>query len=310
MVISHLLDAGVDFKSSLQFFGTKYEPIISSLDNGVAIEDILANQNDAISKNMIFFLHYSSMKNAIANALSIVELQEKLKKELVAKLSYPTLIMIVCIALIKLFYQEIFPMLLSSFPNLEQNTLIIVILRIFYGFTWCLQYSFILLCIILLIASLSSQFQYLLIHHLVRYLPMLKQYCSYVFGHYLLILNEAGISTIDGLEYLKKLNHIWIQKLANTLVVQLNQGDDFLSLLEKNRYITNPLYQALQLRFHTQENNQPLQIFLTQQQEYWKLEVKKMTIIVYAITYLFVAIIVLLMFQFMLLPFDLLSTMG
>lgn len=310
LIISHLLDSGIDFKRSLQFFDTKYQAVISALNQGSSIQDILSKQKDGISKNIVFFLHYSSMKDAIEHAFALVRIQEQLKKQIVSKFAYPLVIVIVCIALLQLFYHDIFPMLMTSFPTMSNQMYIVWLVQVFYIFATIIKYSLILLSLVLVVAHLSVKIQYSLIHHTVAFVPILKQYCSYIFGQYMLILNQAGISTMDGLQYLVKLDCLWLSNFSLSILEQLEQGTDFLTIMHQSPYITNTLYQALQLRFHTQENHKPLEVYLVQQEELWKLEIKKLTLIVYAITYTLVALIVFIMFQFMLIPFDLLSTMG
>lgn len=137
---------------------------------------------------------------------------------------------------------------------------------------------------------------------------MIRCYCSYLFAGYIKELDTCGIATMHALQFLQEVPISWMCEMAKRMQKRLEQGEAFLHVLETERLLSKQLYRCLQMRMLTQESDKPMQLYLIQQEQYWNHLLKKCSYLLQGIAYGFVAVLVILVFQILMLPLQMLET--
>lgn len=165
----------------------------------------------------------------------------------------------------------------------------------------------IIICIVTL-ACINQKIQMKVLYSIGIKFTCVKNYCSYVFANYLNELEKSGISTYHSIQYLKKVNVVWLCQLSNRMHQELIKGNDFLSIIEHEILFSKDFIHCMKLRAFTEGKQESFELFFIQQKEYWDLFLKKFTFYLLCITYAFIGITVFLTFQIMLLPLQFIET--
>ena len=305
--IQQLLDSGISFQQSLLFFSKKYKQLEEQLEAGISLQDALQNKKDSISKHLCFFLLHLSIKDAITYTISIQLDKQQVKKLCIKKFTYPFIVLITAMMVLSLCYLHILPMLTSMFSMDTQNVLSIRLIAFLYHITTLIRFVFVFMLIVIVIMNVNQKVQSRFIDKYVHLIPFIKQYCSFVLLTYMNILHSNGQSTYEVLTSMKELKVSWIQHFCEEIQQKLQYGKDYLVCLKESKYLTEDAYQALKMRAISEKMNQPLLLYIKQQQFIWIHTIKKTAAIFLICLYIFIAVFVINLFQLMLLPMNILQ---
>ncbi len=301
-IIYKLLESGYSLQTALEFLPSDKKWLLSSLENGIDFMEFLKEQKTDISNHIYFFSSITTLSDAIKISHVLYGFKRKMQKTLYTKSCYPCILLICSFFIIKLFSNLILPQILNGFSFQQIPVHMITSLKVLNYIMNIFLITLVIIICIIVFSCINQKTQAKILCSLGTKFTCVKNYCSYIFANYLNELEKSGISTYQSIQYLEKVDLIWLRQLSNRLYQELIKGNDFISTIEQEMLFSKDFIHCMKLRAFTEENQSPFELFFIQQQEYWNLFLKKFTFYLLCTTYIFIGITVFLTFQIMLLP--------
>lgn len=308
--LSQLLHSGYPFLDALAFLGKDMGPLQAALAQGVPLQKaLLTISSGRFQEHLRFFLQITSLEAAIDSALKMQVFEKRLQKQLVRNCAYPCFIFLFAYGMLLFFTNAIIPQMLETFVMEDANGLIVLLTGI-----RILCQIVALLVVVGIIALLylrkHPQVRCHLLSRLNTHIHVIADYVSYQFAGYLLELEKQGISTVQALQYLMEIKadtmvHEAIQHIQQRLV----SGGELLCILQTEELLNKAFQTTFRIGASTGALVDMLPGFLLQQEHTWQRQVKKLSWLMQGIAYSFVALIVLLVYQIMLIPLSMLEQM-
>ncbi len=135
-------------------------------------------------------------------------------------------------------------------------------------------------------------------------------FTSFLFAGYLLELIHQGVPTYTALQFLENVSEETIfSVLQRRIMHRLEQGTDMLSAIEQESLIHDTCKQSFRIGISTNSLQSMLAVYLKQQELEWGRRLKKSALGIQCVSYIFVGIVVLLVYQIMLIPLSMLEQM-
>lgn len=286
-------------------------PLQRYLEEGMDIKDILLqNHKGNFYRHLRFFLSLSSIAEAIDCALHMDAFEKNIRKKLIQQTSYPILLFIFSFATLYVFSGYVIPQLMQSFDMEHEHPFLVQGVQALRILIYVLGGA---VCICLLLMLLWKKYpSYALFHlpYICKLTSLPSQICSYTLSGYLHVLMHRGISTKDAFVFLNQLpSNTLIHRCVRALQQGLMEGEDILTLLQKQPLIHSSFVQCWRIGMHAQNMEKALSDAMQRQEEMWLRLIKRLSITIQAVAYSFVALMVLLVYQIMLVPLQLLETM-
>ena len=278
------------------------------LKQGVLIETILLQgQKGRFYSHLAFFLQFMSVFKAITCGLKMTEFEDKMYKILYSKLTYPCFILFLSIASIYMFSHTLIPMLLSSFQE-ESNLKFVAFLSFIEWIGIAIIYILILFALFYLSYSFIYSFKKLFYKKIAKHISIVRVYISYLLSGYLQELNAYGLSSYQSLSFLAKLNK---NSILSFLIIDLNQellkGVSFLDVVEQCPYLDTSFKTYFKIGYHNSALRRNLHSYTLSVEAKAERFLSLFAIAVQIISYSFVGILLLCVYQIMLIPLNVLE---
>ncbi len=313
--IANLMHNGFSFQETLLLLESKsnqkaFQSIREHLESG---DDVSGFFNTYLPKSyrLYFsgFIHYLNFSDAINLTMNIVKQTRVQKREYVTSLFYPSLLFLVTVAGLILFNEFCFPALITmmhSFHVEFYEYIIIQRLIRYISFTVLLVIA-VFTVIVMIFASKKYRLRgYSLA---AKYFPhnIFVQYTSQQFIVFFQQCVRQHISTKETLEILETLpNNDILVYLASTVKKSLLSGESFVSAICMP-LIDTTLYRFIKISVYASNIEEMLSGYLEMSKERIRRQAKKITKILQLISYATIGFILILVYQVLMMPLQILQ---
>lgn len=312
MQLASLLERGYTFTEVLSLLDVTYDQtiLLERMKKNVSLQDIVLEDTRGKFHNYLaFFIRLNSLSEAIYSSLHMIEFEKQLKKELVKKTAYPLFIFIISFFTIYLFSNFVIPQLLSSFDN-QENQILYEVLSIIKNGSIFICVCFIFLMFSFILIQKSTFLSDLFYAKAIPNINVCKDFISYFLSGYLKTLHERGLSSKQSFQFLNALEgNRYLVKTIRLLNQQLSLGTDMMVAIQNSKYLSKRFKANYMIASHNGEFEKTLESFMVLQREKWFLLIKKISICVQCISYAFIGVLVICVYQIMLIPLQMLETM-
>ncbi len=303
-MLAQLLDKGYPLSSSLLIIDPKYQEIVDALEAGQSFDECFLQANSGeFYEHCRFFLELSSLSKAIQNAVLLVESKRKLREQWLKETSYPLFILLFAIVVMFVFTSAIFPQLGMVFADYEGFQSVSILVTALKSLT-----------IILLIGAFLFPLLFIgVIHHQTLgkecfRIPIVKEFVSFQLTNDMLALIGCGCSTKEMFSYMVRMRRNGLKKHAiDELSDMLIVGEDLETAIAKANCISDKMKYFFKCGVHTQNVEACLADYLQLQRDRWSHQLKAACIALQVFAYSFIGIIVVLIYQVMLIPLEMIE---
>ncbi len=313
LMLAKLIERYGNIKDSLTMLEKMYpktkriSQLKTQLEKGILLKDIL--NNDSFEKQLAFYIQYIDIMQAIRITFQKKKQSEKLKKELFEKLAYQIILLISSIFLLILFTELVLPNMITSLDLTNQKTdTIINAFKVINIIKNIVIFALIgLITFIFYIKAFEKEAHFWLLFHKINKDKIIKIIATYYLVNDLAIFLENGLSLHQSLDILRfnKTNRL-TALLAHHFNSALLKGSDFEDSLDIEYF--DDEFHSICL-FGLKDNDFIGAINDYKQISSFKFEqlIKKASVIFQTVCYLFVAIIIVLAYQVLLMPLEILQ---
>lgn len=301
--LQNLLECGYSLNESLHFFG---------LDKVIAdqtfYEHFISNRKNIFYDQLKFFYDINRLEVAIKNAFQIVGFRKSIQNQLMQMLCYPLIVFMFSIVILFFFISNIIPQLMSQF---DINTPLINVLLMLPEITQYFMIGGILIIIFLLVLRLffNTIFKDIMLFFISKS-NLSQQIISYYFIGYYVILYQCGLSGKQIMSYLMRLKKSSIiYQLAYKFNKYLNEGRTLNEIIANEKSLSKECKYSFYMAFNSNKVEKFLLSGKTICETKLKKQLKLITIIIQIIAYSAVIIIVMIIYQMMLLPLDMIQNL-
>ena len=297
------MDKGLKISFMIQQTFKDHENILKSLESGESLISILCSPSGIYFQILDALSRLLPLKKAIQCASSLEEAGRRKMIRFVAKMAYPLSLFIFSFLMVNFFESSILPSM-RSFTQTDD----------FLGIQfikWFLSFWLILGCaggIAFLILNLSNDMRIYTTSHFLNKIPFFKALMTWQFASALSACLGYGISTELTLETLSLIkDHTYIHYYAQNLQEQLKQGHPLLEGL-KNIGVDEAFIHYYLIGSRSNNLQAMLQLYQKKTEKRIDRSIKKLSIWIQALSYFSVGAVVLIVYQVMLMPMELLNT--
>lgn len=297
------MDKGLQTSFMIEQTFKDHESILKSLESGQSLVSILCSPAGVYFQILDALSQILPLKEAIQCASSLEKAGKRKAMRFLAKMAYPISLFIFSYLMVTFFESSILPSM-QSFTQAE-NFLGIQLIK------WFLSFWLILGCIgivLLLILNCSKELRVYAVSNLFNKIPIFKAMMTWQFSCALSACLGHGISTERTLKTLCLIqDHSYIQYYAQSLQEQLKQGCTIVESLQNIGVDETFLHYYL---IGSRSNNLQAMLDLYQRKTEKRIDlaIKKISIWIQVLSYFSVGAVVLIVYQVMLLPMELLNT--
>lgn len=309
-LLSLLLKKGYPLSKSLLAIDDKYIELTTQLENGISFQEVLLDGRKGLFYDHVrFFLEFSTLSDAIDCAVNLIETKEKLKKHWLKETTYPLFVFAFSLLTLFLFTNVILPQMSSLFEEMgNMGSLRKIIFLMKYVAIFLIIASIVLLGLIIM-AKFSDSFKksaYQLFFHRVS---IIKEMISYNVALNFYQLMSKGCSTRQIFSFLNRIKQNAVMQLVtNEIKFNLEQGVDFTMLIETNDAFCKTFKFFFKIGIEGQNLENTLLDYLQFQEEKWIRTIKIISKGIQLFAYCFIAVLVIIIYQIMLVPMELMST--
>lgn len=284
--------------------------IKQEISQGKTINEILIHkQHGSFYRHLRFFIAIMSFEDAIDCAASLYGFENRMKKKLIKSSVYPICIIVFAYGMLWFFASTIIPQMMDTFAqDASFATLAFWVACIRIG---CIMFA------ILSILGIGCLW-YIYLHKELfvalwkkgHHYRLIRDYESYLFSGYLKEMDHHGISTRKAMELLQKIRKDCVfYHVVHAIEQQLAKGEDFTTALQVDGWLNDNLLIALRIASATNQVGGVLTTFMQQMEQQWEHTLKKASVCIQCIAYVFVGFVVLIVYQIMLIPLGMLEQM-
>lgn len=304
-----LLQQGYAFQHAYRMI-REDDLLLQKLARGEPLKELLIRGNrGAFYAHLAFFLDITSLAEAISASLSMADIGKRMRQSMIKQASYPLILFLFSFATLFLFTASIIPQLMQSFSFTTDMRFLSLLISLLQGIAYLVLLMLVMVCLLALAARYLPVLRMLLLERL-RFTHLPQQYCSYLLAGYYAQMMRHGISTRQAFTFLTRWKEdSLLSRCANEIDQALRQGYDINEALKEQRWIDARFMQYWQIALHTQNMEEALIRYQRQQEEVWQRLLKRSALIIQICAYSFVACMVLLVYQIMLVPLQILEHM-
>lgn len=303
--LASLLEKGYPLAQALLILDEDFQWIVEQLEKGISFYDcVIADGKGAFYQHCRFFLELSSLPKAIMNASTLVEKQQAIKKMWMKETSYPMFILFFAVITLFVFTSAVFPQLSMTFSEYDDFAHLELMIGLMKGLTYVLLSLLLLIPLLVVGIYHSKSYRYLLYR-----IPVFSELVSFMVASDMLSLIRCGCSTKEMFTYLHHLRKKGLSfDASNELYLELHDGTSFETAVSSSKYLSRRLKYFFKCGLHTQKLEQCLNDYLHFQQQRWVKQIKIVCIGIQCFAYGFIALIVVLIYQIMLLPLEMIDS--
>lgn len=294
--------------ASLEVMKHETTRVIAGIEAGEKIEKmILQGQKGKFYEHLSFFLPLTSLPEAIYSAYHMRSFEKDSTSKLTKKSAYPLFIFILSSASIYLFTTFIIPQLLNGF-SIETNNILFDFLNVIQWISTLAIILLFLFIIVVIILNKNKNLHNWSYCNLIRYFSFVKEYLSYYLSGYLKELRNHGFSSKEAINYMKYMQgEKYLSYLCKDLNEGLNQGKDMQDLIQSSLVLDQnfKLHYAIGVLNTTLDDS--LNSYLETIELKWNHMITKISMGIQILSYSFVGILMICVYQIMLLPLEMLN---
>lgn len=300
---SLMLESGVDIETIIKLIFRDADSILNQLKEGTPLLKIFCeNQKGLFFSYLNEIGQYTSLKKGIECVESIENSTSEVFKSIIKKIAYPYFLMVFAMAMI-VFFSDYVLVEMSYYLNGSNLLFWISILKIVFCLLLvCITSYFIILYIMLYKFSFLKKF----IHFFLR-LSLFKRMNSLQFVYIYSCLLDTGLTTIDILSVMKKLHFCAGGYLANLVLKELKRGMSFEESIKQQSYIDDSFKKMVTYAMRSNQSSLFFQMYINKCKNDLDLYIKKISIYIHSFSYLSIGALVLIVYQVMLLPLNMLN---
>ncbi len=306
--LAQLLKQGYPFREAYELMQGDV-CLLYAMEQGKSIEECLVQgHNEMFYDHLRFFMKIAALPEAIQSALSIADITHDLKTKLRKEISYPLLLFVLSFLTLILFTSLILPQLMQGF-DVSSNRFLIFSITTLQALAVLLIWG-IILCLLITILMIRSVSVKLWILRKLRFTKLPQQYCSYLAASYFTQFMRHGISTKNAVSFLTHLKQTSLLAIcACQIEAELKSGTTLTDCFHKQEWLDTNFIKHWEIGSHTKQLETVLLQYQNFQSEQWKQLLKRIGQGIQIFSYGFVGCMVLLVYQIMLVPLQLLETM-
>lgn len=303
--LASLIEKGYPLAQSLLILDESFQSIVDELEKGVSFYDcVIANGKGVFYQHCRFFLELSSLPKAIMNASLLVEKQQAMKKMWIKETSYPLFILFFAVITLFVFTSAVFPQLSLTFSEYDNFYQLEMMIKVMKSLTYILLGMLLFIPSLIFILYHSKHYRYLLYH-----IPIFTELVSFMIASDMISLIRCGCSTKEMFTYLYHLRNKGMTfDVSNELYNELHDGTSFEDAVSLSKHLSRRFKYFFKCGLHTQKLEQCLNDYLHFQQHRWVKQIKAVCIGIQCFSYGFIALIVVLIYQIMLLPLEMIDS--
>lgn len=306
--LSLLLQQGYSLIECLKILQIDASKIQSAIEEGKTIQDIFIQGNKGkFYEHLQFFLTVQDIGNAIDASLRMDDFEKNVIQKLIKSLVYPIFIFLFSYILLYFFTQYIIPQILASFSN-ESSLFLINIMYHIQRILTCFIFVSVVFNILCFCLRYNSFWKCMIYKKFAPLLLLHKDHTSFLLAGYLKELQRQGISTKDSILYLQAIKKAsFFSIMIKDISEKLEEGQDFIEVIQASLYLNHRFKAMIPLGILSSHMIPTLSLFIEQQQYCWEQLRKKITFSVQIVSYMFVALLVVIVYQMMLIPLSMLE---
>lgn len=308
--LATLLQQGYTIEQALSYVKEDYD-IQAELEQGKDIKTILiGNQTSRFHRHFAFFLAITSLPQAIICAQRMDTFEKNIKKKLMKETSYPILIFVCAFLTLYFFSTFILPQMMENFDMGKENAFLTIGVSFLQALAEGLFLMVMLSLCIFAIALHKPYCKQYLLKKGSKVTSLFADICSYTLSGYLYELHHQGTSTLHAITFLNQLpKDTMLATLIKEIEQALQVGVDIVTVMKQQAFLNDSFKQCFQIGTYSGDLECMLQTFMIRQEEAWFRKIKAISIGIQIVAYVFVAFMVVLVYQIMLVPLQLLDTM-
>ena len=312
-ILSRLLERHYSVRTAFEFL-RKSEPdnrplnlICDGLENGLPLEQLLGDS--AFEKRLRFYIGYLPLSQSIGILQREIKEERETMKRFSSSVSYQIILVISSMAVLFLFTDVVLPSMLKSLDiNGSQISGIVLGFRIING----IKNVFLIMAMLLVLFAgyivIRRRQEYLWVFlHRHKLDGWLKTFVTCRLARKLSILLKQGVSIIDSLKILRYQNDdVLVRLLAHHFDETLLAGEDFEKSLDME-YFDDRFHSLCLLGLKSDDFPGALEDYIAIVETGVNLQIRKISVIFQVICYAFVAVTVIMAYQVLLLPLEMLQ---
>lgn len=257
------------------------------------------------------FIQYMTLKDTIHTVLAIQKAEKEQREELMKGLLYPSLLFIGVNIGLLMFNTFVFPVMIHMMQGFSYENQSIVLVQKTLGIFANIILFLLVIGISTLIVSLQQRNVVGTYHWVMKRKPdaLLVKYASVDFSRFFLECLKKGMATKETLSILKNIEQKpLVQELAKQLDTLLDAGTSF-SLATQMFHVESSLIRILQLAVYASNCCELMEGYLQMVKKRTANEIRMYGRIVQCISYSAVGLIVILVYQVLLMPIQMMQTL-
>lgn len=307
--LSYLLAKGYPLSSALLIVNKKYEPLLKEIEQGKDLTAFINfKKKTPFYQSLQFFLSISPFEQAIQSAYEYEKMKKDFKDQWLKQTTYPLFIFIFACFLFLLFEKVLYPQLtvfLSTNNSLAFHQVLFIGLQIVFFVAIILGINFFF---IYSVYSKKDDIFHSLYQRYFCHMSLIKKVISFELASNMYVLMKRGYSTQEMFMCLKTLkNNRFLTYNLNEMIDECEQGIDLPQIFEKRTQLDEKFRYFVKMGLYTQNLETTLFDYCQYQQKEFTRSIKKASVLVSAISYSFIALLVVTIYQILLIPLDMMN---
>ena len=283
--------------------------IKSMLAKGKSINDVFEAINDGFTSRMSFLLKAMPFVNALKVSIKMKEFELETVNKLQQVLLYPSFVIVFSLVVLLSFTHFIVPNILEMFADMDMQTIFLAVGIKVVNFA---VYLAVLAAILLFFYYLAfvrkgGTNKLWSFAKLLHFDNLLSQYTSYMFSQYLIVLMENGLSFKQSMQLLVNHSHNELVSNAANKVDQMFLKGNSLERVIDIEGMDEYFCLLCQIGYETGNVRESFMEYGVRAELRLKELLKKISFWIQTISYLGIGIVVIVVYQIMLLPLNVLE---
>ena len=297
-----LLNKGLDSRMLIELCFTHADCIIQDLEQGNSLHEIIAMHTKGMDTLKVF-KYKLSLNQCFECIQSMHQSQKEFQDVLIKKGVYPFFIFLFAYSILFFFVQYIMPQM-EAFLTSHSIVYFLEGLKIVFTLLFIANILF-MLCLAYMFSNYKNQS----IDHLVQSFPILIKIRSYQFAIVYKTLIQQGLSSYECFHLMRQMEEYpQIQTFVQSILNELESGKSLLDSLSQTKMDEKLIY-FLKIGMNIQDVTKTLQLYCTYTQKNMEMTLKKVSMLQQSISYACVGILVVVVYQVLLLPLNMLYSM-
>lgn len=281
----------------------------AELAKGKNLIDVICPQsNNVFDTHLRFFYKIMSLPHAIESALALSTFEKNIRHRLLKKSAYPILIFVMAYGMLWFFTSAIIPQMISSFEGDSSFQNLSFMIKTIQAICFIIGVCILVILCIAIYLHFHKDVRVIVLSK--RKFTLLQDYESFLFSGYLIQMEKHGLSTKDSMHFFSNIEKGSVfQKMVEQMHKKLLDGMDYLEVIATSPFLSKTFQQSFRIGCAANKLQTTLECFMQQQESIWNSKIKRYTILIQCTSYTFVGFVILIVYQIMLVPLQMLEQM-